>query len=132
MSFVFLRRRSRILLLIGIAGFLFLCFQLFSFKVINISNRMEHESQRQARVLDDRLEIEFDQENHMADSKSVLDKSNELKFDGKDLQSDKHVVDSKHKVDKSNDLKTQKKVWNRDQRKSEDKSQLVDMKIAGK
>ena len=56
MSMKFLSRRYRILLLIGIAGSLFLCFQFFSFQVISLSGRRQHGNQgqvgHQARVLD--------------------------------------------------------------------------------
>ena len=66
MSLVFLRRKSRILLLIGIAGSLFLCFQLFSFKVLSFSNKQQHDNQRMARILDEEFEAEFEQERHGA------------------------------------------------------------------
>lgn len=62
MSFKFLKRRYRILLLIGIAGTLFLCFQLFSFKVISISGRRQQESLRQARILDNDVAEQLDHE----------------------------------------------------------------------
>ena len=56
MSMKFLSRRYRILLLIGIAGSLFLCFQFFSFQVISLSGRRQQGNQgqvgHQARVLD--------------------------------------------------------------------------------
>ena len=66
MSLVFLRRKSRILLLIGIAGSLFLCFQLFSFKVLSFSNKQQHDNHRMARILDEELEAGFEQERHVA------------------------------------------------------------------
>ena len=66
MSLVFLRRKSRILLLIGIAGSLFLCFQLFSFKVLSFSNKQQHDNQRIARILDEEFEADFEQERHGA------------------------------------------------------------------
>ena len=55
----FTRRSYRVLLLIGIAGFLFLCFQFFSFQVLSLSGRQDHrklgQTGHQARVLDDKV-----------------------------------------------------------------------------
>ena len=90
MSLVFLRRKYRLLLLIGIAGSLFLCFQLFSFRVISISGKQQHDLQRRARILDDELELEFKQDELVMEN--LNNKKHDLKSHGKILNQNESKI----------------------------------------
>ena len=107
MSLVFLRRKSRILLLIGIAGSLFLCFQLFSFKVLSFSNKQQHDNHRMARILDEELEAEFEQERHGA-------RVQKGQLDGIKLDNEKALNQDKKNGE---ELKVHHSIFNNDKEK---------------
>lgn len=59
MNLTIFKRKYRILLLFAVAGAIFLCFQIFSFKVLTFSSQKQHKlhGNQAAKILDDFQEV---------------------------------------------------------------------------